>query len=177
MQTETILSIIAGTILGWLFPKFVALAGYLLRLFYRSAPEGIWHVYHVTNKDGEVCIRSHQWKVKKGVAARYIIDDCNTETGKVEYKGQIHLEGSFWLVQLHALGHVEEVSCRLFNPVMLGENPNTHGLFICIDYRNIPIAGPIVISRTEMPLTEVYELLAVKIHINNKTRLISAIPS
>lgn len=172
-DSNWILTTIIGAVVGWLLPYLVRTAVFIVRRFRRGIFDGKWCVYRVTNQDGKLKIEPSTWDIRKGFSSKFVVRETREGLETPIYKGSLFFERNFWLVRLSGVGHEEEILIRLFSPIP-AENTSTWGLYLGIDFEGKPAAGPIMISREELPTASASELLQEKTRVHSRMRLLTA---
>lgn len=170
-QPNWIITTLLGVIAGYLFPYLIRFLLLVIRRFQREIAEGVWHGYHVANREGTSYIEHYLWNIRKGLLSEYVIKETRPPLKGTIYKGTLSFERNFWLIKLHALKHKEEVSIRLFSPITTADE-KTWGLYLGLDFQGRSSSGPIVISKEEMTDTDVLKLFSEKISVQSKMRFI-----
>jgi len=170
-EPNWIIITLLGAIVGYLFPYLIKFLLLITRRFQREIAEGIWHGYHIANREGTPQIEHYLWNIRKGLLSEYVITETRPPLKGVMYQGTLSFERNFWLIKLHALKHKEEVSIRLFSPITTAHE-KTWGLYLGLDFQGRSAAGPIVISQEEMPDADILKLFSEKISVQSKMRVI-----
>jgi hypothetical protein len=170
-EPNWIVTTLLGAIAGYLFPYLIKFLLFVARRFRRDIAEGIWHEYHITNREGTPYIEHYLWNIRKGLLNEYVIKETRPPLKEVIYQGTLSFERNFWLIKLRALKHKEEASIRLFSPITTADE-RTWGLFLALDFQGRAIAAPLVISKEEMTDTDVLKLFSDKVSVQSKTRVI-----
>jgi hypothetical protein len=169
-EPNWIMVTLLGAIAGYLLPYFIKVLILVLRRFQREIAEGVWHVYHITIREGTPQIEHTVWNIRKGLLSEYVVKESKPSLKGTIYKGTLSFERNFWLIKLNSK-HEEGVSIRLYKPITTAHE-RTWGLYLSFDFQGRAMAGPLVISKQEIIDVEILKFLSEKVSIQSKVRLI-----
>jgi hypothetical protein len=172
-EPNWVLTTVIGAVTGWLLPYLVRGVVFVVRRFRRGAVEGRWYVYHVADRDGRLRVEPSIWHIRKGFSSSFAVEEMRKGLETPMYKGSLLFERNFWLVRLSGVEHEEELLIRLLTPIPT-EKASTWGLYLGIDVQGRPVAGPILVTREELPVADASGVLLEKTKVHSRMRLLTA---
>jgi hypothetical protein len=172
-QPNWVLSILIGAIVGYLLPYIIKSVDFIVRRFHKEMAEGVWHVYHVTNREHRTQVECSTWRIRKGFNHRFVVEEQKATLGFVPYRGVLRMERGFWLVKLAGTKHEEKVMVRLLSPLPSGDS-TSWGLYLGLDFEGRSVAGPVMISRNDLAADEALRKMMDRAEVHSEMKLLTA---
>jgi hypothetical protein len=154
------IGILAALITIWIIPATIYrfFQSVFSSTFRKGLLEGTWYAYHFTRMYGKLILRQEQWKIKRNLQNRLIIETSDPKNSNLKYKGTVSEGRDFIYILLYGIKHEEKVQMQFPNIIPTGQDMAV-GLAMGVDFDHKQQCLVRIMSRKKLLNEEAQKIL------------------